>query len=203
MRLCLPLFVVKKQTLSHLQQKIGCSRQRPYKCTFVHCHVAKHNERLPHIRSTKEDLLPSESLKLPPFYPSYPPQVQVVSLLVSTADQDRRNAILRRAAAGGGALDSAASAGAQGGGGAWSAASPPPVLVPGASLQSIVAQADDVIAVRKGSGPMSFTLEFHCSDYPFEWRVRAWLRGRRLECCLSPLRARACCKLAIHCGTSR
>ena len=82
--------------------------------------------------------------------PSPPPwQVQVVSLLVSTADQDRRHAILRRAAAGGGALDSALPAGAEGGGGAWNAASPPPVLVPAAPLQSIVAQADDVIAVSR------------------------------------------------------
>ena len=103
--------------------------------------------------------------------------MQVVSLLVSTADQDRRNAILRRAAAGGGALDSAAPAGAQGGGGAWSAASPPPVLVPAASLQSIVAQADDVIAVREESGLMSSNAQLN---------LFRRLKERCLERCLPP-----------------
>ncbi|CAI5481673.1 unnamed protein product [Closterium sp. Yama58-4] len=92
----------------------------------------------------KEQLLSQLQQKMPP-------QVQVVSLLVATSDKNRRRDIITRALAGGGKLPAEASPGGNMGG--MGGMEPPEVHVPGARLEEIIAQADDLVAVS-GAGNM-------------------------------------------------
>ncbi|CAI5996733.1 unnamed protein product [Closterium sp. NIES-64] len=86
----------------------------------------------------KEQLLSQLQQKMPP-------QVQVVSLLVATSDKNRRRDIITRALAGGGKLPAEASPGGNMGG--IGGMEPPEVHVPGARLEEIISQADDLVAV--------------------------------------------------------
>ncbi|GJP83050.1 hypothetical protein CLOP_g13257 [Closterium sp. NIES-67] len=83
----------------------------------------------------KEQLLAQLQQKMPP-------QVQVVSLLVATSDKNRRRDIITRALAGGGKLPGEASPGGMGS----MDMGPQEVHVPGANLDEIIAQSDDLVA---------------------------------------------------------
>ncbi|CAI5511682.1 unnamed protein product [Closterium sp. Naga37s-1] len=93
----------------------------------------------------KEQLLSQLQQKMPP-------QVQVVSLLVATSDKNRRQDIITRALAGGGKLPAEASPGGNMGG--MGGMEPPEVQVPGARLEEIVAQADDLVASMEEQLPI-------------------------------------------------
>ncbi|CAI5532024.1 unnamed protein product, partial [Closterium sp. Naga37s-1] len=93
----------------------------------------------------KEQLLSQLQQKMPP-------QVQVVSLLVATSDKNRRRDIITRALAGGGKLPAEASPGGNMGG--MGGMEPPEVHVPGARLEEIIAQADDLVASMEEQLPI-------------------------------------------------
>ncbi|CAI6010450.1 unnamed protein product [Closterium sp. NIES-65] len=93
----------------------------------------------------KEQLLSQLQQKMPP-------QVQVVSLLVATSDKNRRRDIITRALAGGGKLPAEASPGGNMGG--IGGMEPPEVHVPGARLEEIISQADDLVASMEEQLPI-------------------------------------------------
>ncbi|CAI5966176.1 unnamed protein product, partial [Closterium sp. NIES-64] len=108
--------------------------------------VAGGGERATLITAATENASPGKTrgaVLQVPFPP--PPKVQVVSLLVATSDKNRRRDIITRALAGGGKLPAEASPGGNMGG--IGGMEPPEVHVPGARLEEIISQADDLVAV--------------------------------------------------------